>query len=395
MKRRALLYAFIAAAVGVGCSLVVSYDGYGDGVRGDDGGAAETGGGTDATTGDGDTANDGGGTDSGSDGSDAAIDAGPDGSTTKKYALVLLGGERFDDAGVSNSVANVDIAMINADGTLGPWSAATPMPSTEDAVGAASWGSSIFIMDDFGARSAVVLPDAGLSSWGTIANVNRNSPQLVAVDGRLYVAGGTAPGGAEAPEVFYATITGPQTIGAWTATTPLSVVDGGPRNDTTMLAAGKVLYLVGGDHASVDIASILSAPIDNTGAVGQWVENTPLPTVGDKTRTILARGHLTVVGASFEIAGDRDVYTSLIGDGGVLGPWQSGTQHPDVIEPTVAMHNDFVYLISGEPGTARDTDSPAVYYAPIQSNGFPGTWQTTTNVVVPRHNGKAVVVEVP
>ena len=36
-----------------------------------------------------------------------------------------------------------------------------------------------------------------------------------------------------------------------------------------------------------------------------------------------------------------------------------------------------------------------VYYAPIQANGFPGTWQNTTTIKVPRHDATAVVVEMP
>lgn len=391
MKRRFLLYAFVAAITGVGCSVLVSYDGYGDGVRGDDGG------GTDGTIGaDGNTTNEGG---NGSDasieaGADATIDAldgGPDGTTNKKYAVVLLGGESYNDAGVAASIANVEYAMINADGTLGPWITTTPMTDTEDRTGAAAWGSSVFVMDDFGTRVAVMQADGGLSSWTTLASINRNSPQLVALEGRLYVAGGEGPGSVNAPEVYYATITGPLSIGAWTPTSPLSL-DGGPRNDTTLLVNNRTLYLVGGDHANVDIASVISAPIDNTGAVGTWTENTPLPTIGDHLRATFAQGHLTIVGGSFDLAADRGVYTSAVQDAGVLGSWQMGSQHPDVDEPTFFAFANYAYLIGGRAGT---TNFNTVYYAPIQANGFPGTWQNTTTIKVPRHDATAVVVEMP
>lgn len=394
MKRRVLLYAFVAAITGIGCSVLVSYDGYGDGVRGDDGG------GTDGTiAADGDTTNEGGGGDSSTsdaaDAGDAAIDAldgGPDGTTNKQYAVVLLGGNVYNEAGAGASIANVEYAMINADGTLGPWKPTTSMTDTEDGVGAAAWGSSVFVMDDFGTRVAVMQADGGLSSWTTLASINRNSPQLAAVDGRLYVAGGTVPGGAAAPEVYYAAITGPLSIGAWTPTSALSTVDGGPRNDTLMLVNDRRLYLVGGDHANVDIDSVISAPIDGTGAVGQWTENTPLPTVGDHMRAAFAQGHLTIVGGSLDIAADRSVYTSAVQDGGVLGSWQMGTQHPDVDEPTFFAFASFAYLIGGHQGT---TDLNTVYYAPLQSNGLPGAWQTTSTIKLPRHDATAVVVEVP
>jgi hypothetical protein len=385
VKRRLFLYSFLAASAGIGCSLVVSYDGYGDGVRADDGGGIDG-----TTTGDADPS-EAGGADASVDG-DAAADA-PDGATNKKYAIVILGGESYNDAGGSVSIASAEYAMINADGTLGPWTTTTSMPAPEDSVGAAAWGSSVFVMDDFGAAVAVMQPDGGLSSWTTLANVNRNTPRLAAVDGRLYVASGTVPAGPVAAEVYFAAITGPQSIGAWTPTTALSVVDGGPRNDSTMLANGKMLYLVGGDHSGVDITSIVSAPIDGTGAVGQWVENTPLPTPGDLTRSTFTQGHLTVFGASFDVAGDRNVYSSLVQVNGVLGNWQQGSQHPATIEPIFVAHANFAYLIGGI--VATDTDTAVVQYAPIDPSGFPGAWQTTSSIKIPRHNGIGVVVEVP
>jgi hypothetical protein len=389
MKRKAMFFAFAAAIAGIGCSLIVSYDGYGDGAPGDDGGGSDG-----TTTGDGDVTGEDGGRDSSTgDASPDALDGGPDGATNKRYAIVLLGGEAYNDAGVSLSVADVEYAMINPDGTLGPWSATTSMPDDEDAVGATAWGSSVFIMDDFGAAAAVMQPDGGLSTWATLADVNRNSPQLAAVDGRIYVAGGTVPSGPVAPEVYYATITGPQTIGPWTPTTSLSVIDGGPRNDTTIAANGKMLYLVGGDHANVDITSIISAPIDNTGAVGQWTENTPLPTPGDHTRSAFARGYLTMFGGSLDVAADRGVYVAAVLDGGVLGAWQNGAPHPDVSEPVFASHANFAYLIGGIAPAGVDVTT--VYYAPIEAAGLPGVWQTTASIKLPRHNGTAVVVEVP
>jgi hypothetical protein len=392
MKRRLVFWSFVSAIAGIGCSLVVSYDGYGDGVR------ADGGGGTDGTivgdgsgSGDGSTTDDGSGgndaSDAGGDAFDAAVDAGP-----KRYALVVLGGRVYNDAGSTTTTASVEYAMINPDGTLGAWKLGPPLPSPEDAVGATGWASSVFVNDDFGGAAAVMQPDGGLSGWAGTSSVNRNNPRLVAVDGRIYLASGDVAN-TEVPEVYYATITGAQTHTAWTATSPLPA-DGGPRSDTILLSAGRKIYAVGGEYKNTDVSSVLVTTIDNTGALGAWTEIGPLPVAGDSIRGVVVQNHITLLGGSYDPIGDRTMHTSEILDGGALGPWQSAGSHTPLVDaPLHAVHGNFVYLIGGTISTAVDTTS--VSYASVSVAGVPNTWQTTSALNVARHNGTAVVVEVP
>lgn len=403
MRGRFALFAFLLGTGGAGCSLIVSYDGYGDGVRGDDGGDT-----TDGTvTGDGATAGDGssqgdaseGGTDAADGGGGDASDAGDAGDAAdasdagKRYALVVLGGTVID-GGTSSGVTNVEYAMINPDGTLAPFVDGTPLPYAENRIGAAAWGSSIFINDDNGGYAAVMLPDGGMSSWLTIASVARSEARLAAFEGQLYLATGEASNDTEAPEVWRTTITGPQTISGWTATTPLPT--GGPRSESTMVLdpVERRLYLVGGDLNDVDIGSVMSAPIVDGGAVGTWTENTALPGVGDKTRTVIVGRQMTILGGSFDALGDSNVYTATIQAGGTLAAWQLGVDHPAPVDDRAyAVHGQFAYLIGG---SSSDVNTGTVHVTTISPvTGFPGTWATTSALKRPRQSMSAVAVELP
>jgi hypothetical protein len=282
--------------------------------------------------------------------------------------------------------------MINGDGTLGAWKLGPPMPAIEDEVGAAAWGSSVFVNDDFGGAAAVMLPDGGMSGWVTTTTVNRSTARLVAIDARLYLATGSNGSGIDLPEVYVAQILAPQTLSGWTATTPLPA-DGGARNDSTLVASGRTLYVVGGDINDIDSASVLMATVDNAGAEGPWTEVTPLPSGGDHVRALAVQNHVTLLGGSFDVGSARSVFAAPILDGGSLGSWQAGGLHPNLDTPLHAAHAGFAYLLSGSISSGVDTTS--TIYAPVSAAGIATAWQTTSAMNVARHSGTAVVVEVP
>jgi hypothetical protein len=392
MRRRLLFASFLVATFGVGCSLIVSYDGFGDGARDDAGAGADGANGTDGNGGgDGSGGTDGSDTDA-ADASGDALDAGAD--ANKRYAIVLLGGRYYPpDATSSVEIADVEYAMINADGTLGPWKVGPPIPHPEDDVGSAAWGSSIFVADDWGSAAAVMLADGGMSSWSTIGGAGRNNPTVVAVDGTLYLAAGdNVANGVNVPNVLRAQITGPQTIGGWTETTPLPA-DGGPRDDSKLVASGRTLYLLGGYYMNADMSSVFQGTLDDAGAVASWTETTALPGPGSLVRAVVAQSHVTILGGSFATLENESVHTSSIQGNGSLGAWQTGIDHPKRDRCPAVVHDNIAYLISGVVGT--DLDTPTVIYAPLDANGFPGTWLTTTSINKQRHSASAVVVEVP
>lgn len=390
-RRRTLFVVAFGAVVAAGCSALVSYDGYGDGVRGPDGASgadgdlpADANGGSDGN----------GGNDAATDVSDAAFDVldGGDGAV-KNYALVLLGGARYDDAGVSGVQATVEVARINADGTLGSFAVSTPLPYAEDELGAVGYGSSIFLSGASGSAAATMNPDGGLSAWTVIASppAFRNNARLGVVGTTLILATGKNGADVVQLEVYRTTITGPVSISGWTATTALPA-DGG-RDDSVVVTSGNFVYALGGNDGANTNADYLYASVDGMGNVGSWT-SAALPAPADHVQAVTANGFVILLGGGFEGLSDFSQFSASVQGNGSLGTWQTGSLTPTAHDqPACATHGGFVYLVGGR--VSGNIDKDTVSYAPILGSGLVGTWQTTSSLTVPRHHGRAVVVEVP
>lgn len=167
-----------------------------------------------------------------------------------------------------------------------------------------------------------------------------------------------------------------------------------PKTTLILDPVTRTLYLLGGDVQDVDMASVLSTKIDDAGALGEWTQNTPLATTGDKVRAVSIGRSITLLGGSYDVGSDRSIYVAPILDGGTLGAWASGGQHPSRDDPGHASHRDFAYLMGGQIAASEDT--PTVIVAQMNlATGLPGPWTTTSALNLPRHSMSAVVVEIP
>jgi len=384
MKRHRLIgYMSTFAFVAAGCSAIVSYDGYGDGVHttdaaigdGNGGGPPGGDGSSDVTAGD-------------SDLGDVGSDSG-DGAPPKKYALVALGGSRHVDGSVVRQTI-VEIAPIHDDGTLGTFAVTTPLLAIEDNIGAAAVGSTVVVNDNAQAAAAVVQPDGGLSPWATIANTGHDNPTLAAIGSNVYLAAGTVSD-VEIATTWRSTVTAPGVVTSWFSQTALPA-DGGPREDTVMVAHGSSLFLVGGNINGPELGNYLTANVDNAGAIGAWSFGA-LPATGDHIRAVVVRDYLILLGGSYPGIADQTVYSAHIDPSGALGAWNQGTDGPTLDGPGFCAHGDYAYLVGGYG--ALQTDVATVAYANVGANGFPGVWQATSPLSLPRFYMTCVIVEVP
>ena len=86
-------------------------------------------------------------------------------------------------------------------------------------------------------------------------------------------------------------------------------------------------------------------------------------------------------GYIYEIGGvdngtiESTVYYAPLDSNGSVGTWTSTTALPQTLQsPTSVIDNGYIYTMGGYNGT---TEQSTVYYAPINSNGSIGSWNTS------------------
>src|SRR5690606_20979500 len=120
-------------------------------------------------------------------------------------------------------------------------------------------GSSIFVHHEAAAEVTQLTADATLDAWTSVGTIPRKDARLAATGTHVYLAGGTV-GTARTADVFYAALTGPRALGEWKPASPLPAV-AGPRFDTTLVASGSSVYLVGGEPSGGATDSVLYATL--------------------------------------------------------------------------------------------------------------------------------------
>lgn len=265
------------------------------------------------------------------------------------HTAVTLNGRIYVAGGISDSgsitggagyLNNIYYcADMNADGTLGAWKAASPMPE--------------FL---------------GLGMHAAAA-----------YNGRLYVLGGTNLLGPR-NVVYFSGVNADGTLAGWLPTTPM------PQKITGHSAAvyGGRLYVTGGLARGVGATSLTySAPINSDGTVGAWRYETPLPVTLFGHKSFARAGRIFVLGGSSsptlfgplgEPAGalSSQVYAAAINADGTLGAWQAQPQLPAQLAFYALVDTEkSVYLLGGFDGGVVNS----VYFSPIAADGSLGAWQ--------------------
>ncbi len=249
--------------------------------------------------------------------------------------LYLLGG-RTDAGGALN---DVQFALINADGTVGPWTPTAAYPTPR---------------------------------WGATAAVH---------NGFMYVLGGR-DGPTDYDLVSYAPISGNGTVGPWTATTPLPTARQG---HATVVHGGRI-YVLGGSPLTNDVQF---ATLNADGTVGAWTATTSFPTARANIVSFAYNGKLYVNAGSNAAGALADAHFASINPDGTVGAWTATTHLP---RPRTAARGfareGFAYIIGGthQPGFTNE-----VLSAPILENGALGAWQSTAGCITPRQGSGLAV----
>lgn len=285
--------------------------------------------------------------------------------------LVVIGGN-YKPAGKTDfvNIADVHVARIAADGSLGDWKVAGRTPSPVNSCTAASDGKDIYLVDGIfddvtagGKVRRAALSDTGdLGAWETLGALPGGVDILYSIArvtaGRLDAFYAELPGSGDGIALAGAPIAG-ATLGAWQHTTWLTGFRGHPEYAFATLDASlggaSYVYALGG-YVSTDggndvVADGAAAALDATGAPGKSFAVRPLPKPTSFGQAIAVDDWLFVIGGKDGVltgAGSADAIAAKIGADGALDPWTSVASLPaGRTSHSVAASGDFVYVTGG------------------------------------------------
>ncbi|HZO11911.1 MAG TPA: hypothetical protein VFB62_01590 [Polyangiaceae bacterium] len=148
-------------------------------------------------------------------------------------------------------------------------------------------------------------------------------------------------------------------------------------------AAGVVhdrfIYSIGGiDENEAHIADVVRLEIDESGAPGQWLAQTPLPDARTHLSAFVAGGFVYVVGGIMShTSGDmffKDTLRAPLGADGTLGAWESVGQPlaHELATAAPAVHCDHAYLFGG---LVLLSPTNEILRAPLGADGSIGAWE--------------------
>lgn len=323
--------------------------------------------------------------------------------------IYILGGR----TGGSNAATNtVQYASINANGSLGTWTATTAFNTARYGQTAVAYNGYLYVLGGAASGTTTARDDvqyAQLSPPGSVAGTSFSTASnaftntryafgSVAYNGNMYVIGGVnAPGGTD---VRYRPIQSDGNItGAWTSANAMNV----GRQWTHAVAYNGYIYVPGGVSGGVPVNTTSYVPINSNGSLGTWanVANN-FSNARDSSGVVAYNGYLYVLGG-YSGTGNttyNDVQYAPIQSNGNLGTWQSANSFSTTRSDLRAVaYNGYMYVMGGgqtNDGTNLLND---VQYAPINTNGSLGTWQSTNSFTEARdghaaavHNGVMYVV---
>jgi hypothetical protein len=238
----------------------------------------------------------------------AAIDSG--------FLYVFAGVEGLGSGG-SMEAADVAAAKINADGTLGTWTATTPVPETLrcHAVAAANGNAYVVGGKSGGAPKSFVLratlANGTVGTWKNEVALDETvfNEAAVAVGGYLYVIGGCTTGnnactGTVLDTVEVAKINADGSLGPFTHTTSLPT---GRWHHTAAASASKAtLFVLGGKYGTHNsdpaTTDVIAAHINNDGTLGAWTTVASLQTGRSRATAAVIGDLLVFVNTDTQIA---------------------------------------------------------------------------------------------
>ena len=270
-----------------------------------------------------------------------------------KNRVYMLGGSGGNDY-------DVYTAPINSDGTLGTWSTAPSLPIPVSGQQSIVTKNRVYILggrNGYGVISTVysapINADGTLGTW--TAGPSLPGPlaysQAIVTSNRVYLLGGW-DGNGVVSIVYTAPINSDGTLGAWTTGPSLPI----GLADTHAIVANSRLYLLGGDPSGGNSSTsvVHTAPINADGTLGSWTTAPSLPRPISQAQAIATNNKVYILGGNDNYTWLSTVYTAPINADGTLGTWTTGTPLPLAIDYSqVIVTSSRVYILGGRTSSGN------------------------------------------
>jgi hypothetical protein len=354
------LFRFAALSTALGLALVACGSTHsGAGASGDDGGGGEGDAGV--------AVNDGGSAACPNDASAGACLAitwavGPKLPTARNHHMTWLadtGSAPFIYvAGGSNSasqgIADVECAGINPDGTLRPWEKTTPLPNAIIGAGVTVTHGEVVLAGGYGLTAswrATINADGSMGTWtaGPALPGPWFHTAAVSFANYVYVIGGLN-GMMEIDQVVRATVAADGSLGAFQAAATLPY----PLSHHSAVVQDHVLYVLGGESSDgIARPDVLSAVLSDDGTIGAWKHEISMPMDLETQASFVYSGSIYAIGGISGLGSVNNVLRSPLSADGSLGAWlddkASALPHARSHVHQMPIYQGWVYSVAGAP----------------------------------------------
>lgn len=138
------------------------------------------------------------------------------------------------------------------------------------------------------------------------------------------------------------------------------------------------LFVMGGLSYETEYQRhVYSAPIQDDGLLGRWVEVAQLPQALRAHAAVVANEHLFVLGGLNNYGLQSTVFSARINDDGTLDSWDMLPNLPIPLASHAAVSaQGYLYVLGGRMAIDPTLVSDAIYRARVGANGTLGEWET-------------------
>ena len=220
-------------------------------------------------------------------------------SVTEEETAVVYNGYIYETGGSTGgaTLTTASYAKINANGTLGTWTTVTSIPIATQNSGSIAYNGYLYVLGGWepstgvnqtsAAYYAPINANGTLGAWTatTSLEVPLSNANTVAYNGYIYMIGGYNGGATNT--VLFTSINSNGSLSVWTPTTSLP----SPTDSYNAVVYNGYVYQVGGGSTSTPLSSVDYAPFQSIPRVGQY---SMLVKLGDNTNvtptSIVTRG---------------------------------------------------------------------------------------------------------
>ena len=295
---------------------------------------------------------------------------------------------------------DVQYATFNASGGVGTFTAATGFATGRDDHTSAVVGKYIYVIGGWNGTTnyadvqfAEINPAGGLiggksscpgggtltgGTWCTTSSLQiaRHGQTGYGLKGCLYVVGGGIAGNGLTAGAEYACSNADGTLQAWNTTTAPSAI---ARNNASGVVYMDNLYLLGGESSGQPaFADTYFAPINHggDGLPQSFSLSGSFGTARYGHTAAVYNGYLYVLGGRNTTTWYNSVEYAPLNSDGTVGTWQTTTSFATArADHATAIWNGYIYVLGGCSGTPAITSNQ---YAAINTDGTLGNWSSTT-----------------